>query len=84
MKIPRQLAKGGNAMTRSYHTFQGIKSRHPKMTSIETSLYDLIEAMNEEIRAGEDGLIVQAVVHLVDTGTLKFIGIPKEFNALYA
>ena len=62
--------------------FQRKKSRCRETTNIVTSLYDLIEAISEEITAGEDGAIAQTVMHLVDTGRLKFISIPKEISSL--
>jgi len=69
-------------MKASSHTLVGVKSRYPKTTRIRTTLYDLIEAISEEIRSKEDGLIAQTVSHLVDTGKLKFIGVSKDFNAI--
>jgi hypothetical protein len=41
---------------------------------IHTTLYDLIEAIGDEISAGEDELLAEAVVHLMETGRLKFVG----------
>jgi hypothetical protein len=38
----------------------------------QTNLYDLIEAISNEIEPGEDGLIPEAIQHLFDTGQARF------------
>ena len=69
-------------MTTLSHAFPGVTSRDLKTTSIETTLYDLIEAISEEIKTGEDHLIAQTVFHLINSGRLKFIDIPKDFKSI--
>jgi hypothetical protein len=39
---------------------------------VHTTLYDLIEAMHEVIAPHEDARVVQAIIHLFDTGRLAF------------
>jgi len=56
------------------------KSGHPKTATVVTTLYDLIEAISEEMKSGEDSLVVQTVLHLIDTGKLKFLTVPQHFN----
>lgn len=40
---------------------------------IITTLYDLIAALNEEVGVGEEDVVTAAVVHLCDTGRLRFL-----------
>lgn len=54
-------------------TFHSIEPRYPAITTIETTLYELIEAVSDEIKSGEDGLVAESVLHLLDTGQVKFI-----------
>jgi hypothetical protein len=44
---------------------------------IETTLYELIDSINEEILPGEENLVVEVVQHMFDTGKITFIGNPK-------
>jgi hypothetical protein len=43
-------------------------------TTIKTTLYDLIEAIGTEVEPGEDDLIIATVVHLLNSGRVKFTG----------
>ena len=81
-EVPKEPVKAGNAMRTLSYAFPGVNSRHLKTTSIETTLYDLIEAISEEIKTGEDHLIAQTVFHLINSGRLKFIDIPKDFKSI--
>jgi hypothetical protein len=44
----------------------------------QTSLYDLIEAVSDEIKPGEDNLIPKTIQHLFDSGQAKFIDCSTE------
>jgi len=44
----------------------------------EISLYDLIEAVSDEIEPGEDNLIPETIQHLFDTGQARFIDCSTE------
>ena len=50
------------------------ESVHPKLTTVKTTLYELIEAIIEEVQPGEDRLVVETMLHLLDTGTAGFPG----------
>ena len=50
----------------------GQTSLCPK-SSTRTSLYDLIEAISEELYPGEDKLVAEIVMHLFESGQVKFI-----------
>jgi hypothetical protein len=43
-------------------------------TTVETTLYELVEAIGAEVEPGEDDLIIATVVHLLNSGRVKFIG----------
>ena len=43
-------------------------------TTIETTLYELVEAISTEVEPGEDDLIIATVVHLLNSGRVKFTG----------
>jgi hypothetical protein len=44
-----------------------------KTRKIKTNLYDLITAINDEIRVGEEGLVIQVLQDLMNRRCLKFI-----------
>ena len=50
-----------------------IKSRFRKTVRIRTTMFDLIETLNEVVEKGEEGLIPQVVWHLANTGRLKVV-----------
>ena len=54
-------------------SFRSIEPRYPAITTIETTLYELIEAVSDEVKSGEDELVAESVLHLLDTGQVKFI-----------
>jgi hypothetical protein len=55
-------------------TFHSIEPKYPAITTIETTLYELIEAVSDEVKSGEDDLVALTMLHLLDTGHIKFIG----------
>ena len=48
----------------------------PSRTRIVTTLYDLIAALHDSIAPGEEALVTAAVVHLLHSGRVKFLGRP--------
>jgi len=44
-----------------------------KARKIKTNLYDLITAINDEIRVGEEGLVIQILQDLVNRRRLRFL-----------
>lgn len=44
----------------------------------QTSLYDLIEAVSDELEPGEDKLVPEAIQHLFDSGQARFIDCSTE------
>ena len=47
-------------------------SDNKRSTTIKTTLYDLMTAISEEVQPGEERLITETVLHLLDTGHIKF------------
>lgn len=42
-------------------------------SSVRTTLYDLIEAIGEEVPPGEERLVAEIVMHLFESGQIKFL-----------
>jgi hypothetical protein len=57
---------------RSGHTLNFSEERK------QTSLYDLIEAVSDELEPGEDGLVPETIQHLFDSGRARFIDCSTE------
>jgi hypothetical protein len=51
-----------------------------KRTTVKTTLYDLIAAMQETVEPSEDALVVGTVVHLLRTGRIRFLGDTSSLN----
>ena len=45
---------------------------------MESNLYDLIQAVSEEVAPGEEALIPKTIQHLFDTGKVRFIDCSSE------
>jgi hypothetical protein len=41
--------------------------------SIRTTLYDLIEAINDEVAPEEEALVIATMMHLLSTGRIRFL-----------
>jgi hypothetical protein len=56
---------------------------HRPSATITTTLYDLLNAIQEEVPAGTQGdkLATEVVVHLLDAGRIHFIGDPQRLAA---
>ena len=50
-----------------------VERATPDTTSITTTLYDLITALNEAVEPWEEDLVTDTVVHLCQTGKLHFL-----------
>ena len=59
------------AMAQVFHT---IAPAHSGSTTVKTTLHELIEAINKEVEPGEDRLVTETVLDLIDTGQVKFLG----------
>ena len=72
--------KGSDIMEAMTQTISTAKPAHWKSTIIKTTLCELIEAINEELQPGEEHLVSTIVLHLLDTGKIKFTGDPEEIK----
>lgn len=61
-------------------TFRTRGPAYPKATPIRTTLYELIEAINEEVPPGKDWVVSEVVLHLLETGQIKLVGQPEDFS----
>jgi hypothetical protein len=43
-----------------------------RSTTITTTLYELIEAISEEVQSGEDWMVSEVVLGLLDTSHIRF------------
>jgi hypothetical protein len=51
-----------------------------KRTTVKTTLYDLIAAMQATVEPSEDALVVDTVVHLLRAGRIRFLGDASGLN----
>ena len=51
------------------------KIEQPELPLVQTTLYKLIAALNEEVHPAEDWFVTVAVLHLFDTGQAKFLSL---------
>jgi hypothetical protein len=42
-------------------------------STVRTTLYELIQAINEQVPPEEDGLVAGIVLHMLASGQIKFI-----------
>ena len=56
---------------------------HEPSITITTTLYDLLEAIHDEVPPGSQGerLATEVVAHLLDSGRVHFIGNPPSLDA---
>jgi len=57
-------------MEATAQSFCAAEPEYSGSTTIETTLYELIEAINEQVQPGEDRLVVETVLDLIDTGQI--------------
>jgi len=55
------------------HPSYRMHSNLRKVRKFKTNLYDLITAINDEIRVGEEGLVIQILQDLINRRCLKFL-----------
>ena len=52
--------------------------------SITTTLYDLVEAINAEVGPDEDRLVTAALMHLINSSRVRFVGSRKTLTIVDA
>lgn len=60
------------------------KPVNPKHVSIQTTLFDLIHAMQTEVEPGEESLITNSISHLLHSGRVTLCGDAKPWTELLA
>ena len=50
------------------------ESLHPNRATIHVTLYELIEAINEEVDQGEDWLVTEVILDLFNNKQIRFMG----------
>jgi len=58
------------ATARNFYT---TETALPRLATCKTTLYDLIETIDEEVEPGEEWLVAKTVMHLIDTGKVTFV-----------
>lgn len=56
--------------------------RHTAPNAIETTLYDLIAAISDEVEPDNDEMVVTTLVHLLNSGSVKFSGDPRNIEVI--
>ncbi len=59
-------------------------TKHGTTTPIMTTLYDLIAVLDAHLAPGDEDLITAAVLYLIDTGCLTFLGEHKHCRIVCA
>jgi hypothetical protein len=61
-----------------------LEQPHSEVSTIHTTLYDLIEALSQEVGPGEDHLVTAALVHLINSGEVKFADDWRELRVIFS
>ena len=56
------------------HDLNMEETIHPELSIIQTTFYELIAAINNEVEPEENWLVTEIVLDLIDTGKIKFPG----------
>ena len=66
--------------------YNSLLSEHGQSETahIETTLGELIEAINEEVEPEEDYLVSKTVLHLIDAGRIRFLNPRGGLEILWA
>jgi len=62
-------------------TFQTRRLAYQNAAPIRTTLYELIEAICEEVPPEENWVVNEVVLHLLRTGQIRLVGHPQELRA---
>jgi len=72
-KINSKYDEGGEGMQQAAQNIQALPQKNSKYEHITTTLYDLIEAINEELQPEEEDLLGRIVFDLAENQRIKFI-----------
>ena len=65
-------------MEATAQSFDTVEQAPRVLTTVKTTLYDLIEAISDQVQPEQDWLVVEAVLDLIDTGRVKIPGSIEE------
>jgi hypothetical protein len=68
--------------TPTVSTLPTEEQSHPDVSTIHTTLYDLIDVLGQEVGPGEDHLVTAALVHLINSGRVKFVEDERELRVI--
>jgi hypothetical protein len=63
--------------------FQMARQRRLEVARRQTRLFDLIAALQEEIHPSEDWIVTNIILHLFETGQVKFLQVNKTDALLF-
>lgn len=61
-------------MQQATQSIQALPQENPEYEHITTTLYELIEAINEELQPGEEALLGRIVADLTEAQKIQFVG----------
>ncbi|MGD9041597.1 MAG: hypothetical protein PVH82_18290 [Desulfobacteraceae bacterium] len=65
------------------HAHSRLEPTEPDLAIIATTLGELIKAISEEVGPQEDHLVAEVVLHLLETGRIKFLNPMGEINLVW-
>jgi len=60
-------------MEQAAHILPTYEMEYSGLSEVQTTLHDLIVAVNEEVEPEEDGLVGEVVSDMLDAGQIKFL-----------
>lgn len=70
-------------MAKSITSFEALSDEQTAPTTIQTTLFDLIAAISDEVGAEEEELVTATVMHLMNSGRLKFTDDPRHIEIVF-
>jgi len=70
--------KGGDNMQGMAHALSVIDQGQPRLSTVKTTLYELIEAISGQVKLEDYQLVTEVVLDLFETGQIRFLGSKEE------
>ena len=65
------------------HAYSRPEPAQPELATIPTTLGELIEAIEEEVEPEEEDLLAEIVLHLLETGRIRFLNSRGDLELLW-
>ena len=65
------------------HAYSRPEPAQPELAAITTTLGELIGAINEEVEPEEHHLVAEVILHVLETGRIKFLNPKGEINLIW-